>query len=179
MARQDSKSPFTASGDGPAAWKHDYPVQQEEPSLGELLKRLSNDTGHLVSQEISLVRAELTESATNIGKGATKLGVALVFGLVGLIALTAFLVMALGNAMGGHYAVVALGIGMLEVIVAAIAARSAIASMKPQPLERDSTIETLREGKQWGKREVRDLKRDLTSEPTRAEHGRGRGDGME
>lgn len=179
MPRRDLDSPYTTNGDGPATWGRSV-AQQEDLSLGELLKRLSNDMGRLMSQEIALAKAELKESATNIGKGATKLAVAVSFGLVGLIALTAFLVIGLGNVTGGHYAAWALGIGLVEVIIAAIAAKSAMSSMKPQALKPEETIETLREDKQWGQREARDLKRDLTSKPTTERSGRqGAGDGME
>jgi uncharacterized membrane protein YqjE len=163
MARQDSKPAYVPDGDGPASWRGTYGVHQEEPSLGELLKRLSNDMGHLVSQEVALAKAEVRESATNAAKGATSFGVALAFGFVGLIALTAFLVIALGNITGGSYAGWALGIGVLEVVVAAIAARKAMSAMRPRTLRPDETIDTLREGKAWGRREIRDLKHDLTS----------------
>jgi uncharacterized membrane protein YqjE len=165
MAEQGLHAPYTTSGDGPAAWQGSYGAHQEEPSLGELLKRLSNDTGDLISQEIALAKAEIRESATNIGKGAGKFAVALAFGLVGLVALTAFLVIGLGSLTGGYYAAWSLGIGLVEVIIAAIAAKSAMSSMKPRSIKPTDTIETLREDKQWAKREMRDLKHDLTSNP--------------
>jgi uncharacterized membrane protein YqjE len=165
MAQQDLRRPATTSGDGPATWEGSYGAQAEELSLGELLKRLSNDAGELISQEISLAKAELKESATNIGKGATKFGVALAFGFVGLIAITAFMVIGLGNATGG-YEWWALGVGAAEMIIAGIAAKSAMSSIKPAAIKPADSIDSLREDKSWAKREARDLKHDLATNPT-------------
>jgi uncharacterized membrane protein YqjE len=172
MDRQQTQSRHATNGDGLAPWETDYRAQQEDPSLGELLKRLSNDTGDLLSQEVALAKAELKESAANIGKGVTKLGVALVFGLTGAFALTAFLIIGLGGATGGRYATWALIVGVLEVIIAALAANGARKAMRPSEIEPDETIETLREDKDWAKEQVRDLKRDLTSTPASSQQNR-------
>lgn len=165
MDTQHTRSRFAANGDGLAPWETDYRAQEEDQSLGELLKRLSNDTGDLVSQEVALAKAELRESAANIGKGAVKLGIALMFGLTGALALTAFLIIALGGATGGHYATWALVIGALEVIIAAVAANGARKTMRPGEIKPEETIDSLREDRSWAKDEMRDLKHDLTSTP--------------
>jgi uncharacterized membrane protein YqjE len=165
MATQETGSRFAIDGDGLAPWEDSYRAQQEDPSLGELLKRLSNDTGELVSQEVALAKAELRESAANISKGAVKLGVALMFGLTGALTLTAFLIIGLGGATGGHYAAWALVIGAAELIIAALAANGARKSMRPSEIKPEETIESLREDKNWARNEMKDLKRDLTSTP--------------
>ena len=169
---QDTRSRFATNGDGPAPWEADYRPEQEDPSLGELLKRLSNDTGDLVSQEVALAKAELRESAENIGKGAVKLGIALMFGLTGALALTAFLIIGLGGATGGHYATWALVVGGIELIIAAVAANGARKVMRPGEIKPAETIDSLREDKSWAKDEMRDLKHDLTSPPASSHQNR-------
>ncbi len=158
-------SRFTTGDDGSAPWTADRPTQQEESSLGELLKRLSNDTGDLMSQEIALAKAELKESATQIAKGTSKLVVASMFGLTGLIALTAFAIVGLGNVTGGHYDVWALVVGATEMIIAAIAANGARKSMRASELMPAATMQTLREDKSWAQRAAKNLKHDITKSP--------------
>jgi uncharacterized membrane protein YqjE len=172
MDRQDTQSRYATDGDGLSPWEENYRAQPEDPSLGELLKRLSDDTGDLLTQEVALAKAELKESAANIGKGAVKLGVALMFGLTGAIALTAFLIIALGGVTGGRYGTWALVIGGLEVIIAAVAANGARKSMRPSEIKPEETLETLREDKNWAKHEMKDLKRDLTSTPATSQQNR-------
>ena len=172
MDTQQTQSRYATNGDGLTPWESDYRAQHADPSLGELLKRLSNDTGDLFSQEVALAKAELKESAANIGKGVTKLGAALVFGLTGVFAPTAFLIIGLGGATGGRYATWALIVGALEVIIAAFAVNGARKSMRPGEIKPAETIETLREDKSWAKEEVRDLKHDLTSTPATSQQNR-------
>jgi uncharacterized membrane protein YqjE len=172
MDTQHIRSRFATNGDGLAPWETDYRAQQEDPSLGELLKRLSNDTGDLVSQEVALAKAELKESAANLGKGAVKLAIALVFGLTGAFALTAFLIVGLGGATGGHYATWALVVGALELVIAAVVANGARKVMSPSEIKPEETIDSLREDKSWAKNEMKDLKHDLTSTPASSQQNR-------
>ena len=172
MDRQDTQSRYATDGDGPPPWEDSYRASQEDPSLGALLKRLSDDTGDLLGQEVALAKAELKESAANIGKGAVKFGVALMFGLTGAIALTAFLIISLGGITGGRYGTWALVIGAIELIIAAVAANGARKSMSPSEIKPIETIETLREDKDWAKNEMQDLKRELTSTPPTANQNR-------
>jgi hypothetical protein len=47
---------------------------EERPSIGGLLGEVSKDLSDLVRQEISLAKAEATQSAARVGKGAGLLG---------------------------------------------------------------------------------------------------------
>jgi uncharacterized membrane protein YqjE len=149
----------TARANGRGIWNgDDYP--HEEPSLGQLLKRLSADMGTLVSQEASLAKAELRESAATAAKGAAKLGIALTFAIAGTIALTAFLVIAIGGAIDNYW-LAALIVGAAELLVGVVLARSAMSSMTGPSIKPRETIESLREDKQWVGQEARDLKRHV------------------
>lgn len=157
---QDEIRDIRGSGNGRGAWS-DSGYGDEGSSLGEILKRLSGDMGTLVSQEVSLAKAELRESASVATKGAAKLGVALTFATAGIIALTAFLVIAVGGAIDNYW-LAALIIGAAELIIGGMLARSALGSMKGPALKPQETIESLREDKAWAGREARELKRDLS-----------------
>ena len=63
-----------------------------DQNIGELLKRLSQETTTLVRQELELAKAEMTVKAKEGGKGAGLLGGAGVAGLLLLGALTATLI---------------------------------------------------------------------------------------
>jgi uncharacterized membrane protein YqjE len=162
MAQQDIQSRLRSDGDGTGVQRNAFREQHDDASLGELLKRLSSDSGELISQEIALAKAELRESTTNVVKGAAKLLVAYMLGFVGLIALTAFAVVGLGDATNGKYWLWALVIGAVELIVAGVLAKSAKGSMDSGGIKPTETIETLQEDKNWAGREMRDLKQDIT-----------------
>ncbi|HEX6574423.1 MAG TPA: phage holin family protein [Gemmatimonadaceae bacterium] len=166
-----TQSRYSTNGDGLAPWENEYGARQDDSSLGELLKRLSSDTGDLISQEIALAKAEVKESAANIAKGLTKFLVAWMFGMAGFLALTAFLIVAIGGATG-RYGTVALVVGVVEVIVAAVAAKGAMSSMRPDKITPKETIATLNEDKSWAKREITDLKDEITSAPSSHNHSR-------
>jgi uncharacterized membrane protein YqjE len=67
--------------------------------IGDLLKRLSQETTQLVRQEMELAKAEMAEKGKRAGVGAGMFGAAGVVGLLALGALTAFLIMLLDGAL--------------------------------------------------------------------------------
>src|SRR6476659_5213003 len=67
--------------------------------IGELVKDLASQTSTLVRQEIKLAQAEVTQKGKVAGKGAGMLAGAAVVGLLGLGALTAFLIIVLDSFM--------------------------------------------------------------------------------
>ncbi len=48
-----------------------------EPSLGDLFKRLTTDTGELVRQEMNLAKAEMRQAGATLARDGTKIGIAL------------------------------------------------------------------------------------------------------
>ena len=88
------------------------PATAGDASLGELFKRLTGDTSELIRQEAALAKAEMRDMASELAGDAAKVGVAAGLALVGVLALGAFLVIALGNQMGGAYWLCALIVGV-------------------------------------------------------------------
>jgi uncharacterized membrane protein YqjE len=134
----------------------------DDVSIGELFKRLTSDASLLVRQEISLARAEIQESVTQVKAMTVKLAIAAALAIPGAIALTAFLVIALGDAIDSYWAS-ALIVGALLLMVAALLARQGIASVKTARDKMQNTAASLGEDARWGKEEVKAFKRELTA----------------
>ncbi len=137
---------------------------QQEASLGDLLSRLTSDTTALVQQEVALAKAELKQTGIRLGKDAAKIGVAVALAFVGGLALTAFLIIALGKVLGGSYWLSALLVGVVAFGVGYAMVKSAIKDIGDRGITPQQTVDSLRENQQWAKREGRDLKRDLTNQ---------------
>lgn len=123
-------------------------------SLGELLKRLSQETATLVRQELELAKAEVAQKGKVAGAGAGLLGAAAVVGLATAGAFTAFLILVLDVFLPAWIA--ALIVTAVYGAVAAILAmkgRTKIQEAKPPVPEQ--TVETVKEDVQWAKTRAR------------------------
>lgn len=138
-----------------------------EPSLGELLKRLSTDTAELVKQEANLAKAEITASAGVVARDSLKVGMAAGLALAGVLSLTAFLVVGLG-ALLGNYWLSSLIVGVVVLAVGGLMAKNAISDIKQRALKPTQTVATLRADATWAEQQVNELKHDLTADSTAA-----------
>jgi len=126
---------------------------RQEP-IGELLKRLSQETTQLVRQELELAQAELAEKGKKAGLGAGMFGAAGVTGLLSLGALTACLVLALNHAVADWLAalIVALVWGAVAGVLALRGRDKVQEAAPPVP---EQTVETVKEDVQWAKTQTR------------------------
>lgn len=141
-----------------------------DASLGELFKRLSGDTSELIRKETALAKAEMREMASDLAGDAVKIGVAGGLALVGVLALGAFLVIALGNVLGGAYWLSSLIVGVVLLGIGAMLGKGAMSDIRNRGLKPERTIATLRADKAWASEQVRELRHDLTTDPTKAPH---------
>ena len=132
-----------------------------EPSLGELFTRLTTDTGALVRQEVALARAEMRQVGSTLARDGTRIGIALGLALAGALALTAFLVVALGDLLNNYW-LGALIVGVVLLGIGGFLAKSAIEDVKRRGLVPEQTLDTLREDAAWAKQEAGAVKRELT-----------------
>ena len=136
-------------------------------STGELFRRLATDSAHLVQQQFQLARTELKETSEHLTHAAVQMGVALVVGLSGAMALVAFLVMALGDVLNNYaissYAISALIVGVVLSVVAAVLLKRGSRVTKRRDVGLRDTAASLREDAQWAKKEVKAFKRELTA----------------
>ena len=133
-----------------------------EPSLGDLFRQLTTDTGELVRQEVSLAKAEMRQVGATLARDGAKIGVALGLAHAGVLALTAFLIAGLGGILRGHYWLAALIVGVLLLAIGGVMARSAVNDVKRRGVTPDQTAKTLSDDAAWAKQEAREFKRELT-----------------
>jgi uncharacterized membrane protein YqjE len=139
------------------------PAEGAEPSIGELLRRVTTDTAELVRQEVALARAEMRQSLATLAEDATRAGIGLGLALVGVLALAAFLIAGLGSLLDGRYWLSALIVGVIFLAVGVVLSRNALADIKRHGLVPDQTAESLRQDAEWAKQEAREVKRELTT----------------
>ena len=120
-----------------------------DESIGDLLKRLSQDTSTLVKQEMALARAELTEQGKRAGTGAGMLGGAGVAGLLTLGALTATVIGVLDTAMAFWLA--ALIVTVIWGAIAGVLALQGRNKIKEATPPAPQTVETVKEDVRWAK----------------------------
>ena len=89
-------------------------TEQDKP-LGELVQDLSRQTSTLISQEMRLAQAELTEKGRHAGKGAGMFGGAGVVALYGVGALVSAAILGLATVLEPWIAAAAIGAGLLLV----------------------------------------------------------------
>jgi len=139
------------------------PATGAEPSIGELFKRVTTDTSELVRQEVALAKVEMRQAFATLARDGTTVGIGLGLALVGVLALTAFLIAGLGRLLNDRYWLAALIIGAVFLVVGAVLARNALADIKRRGLTPDQTAESLRQDAAWAKREAAEVKRELTT----------------
>jgi uncharacterized membrane protein YqjE len=124
-----------------------------ERGLGELVKDLASQTSTLVRQEIKLAQAEVTEKGKVAGKGAGMLAGAAVVALLGLGALTAFLIIVLDSFLPLWAA--ALIVTVLWLAVAAVLGLAGKNALQKATPPAPQTVETVKEDIQWAKTQTK------------------------
>ena len=130
--------------------------ERAEPSFGELVSRLTNQTGVLVRQEIALAKAELRETGTTLARDTAKVGAGVVVAWTGLLALTSALILGLAQLLDNYW-LAALIVGAVYVLVGWMLAKNAMADMRRNALGPKETIETLRDDAEWAKEQTRSI----------------------
>jgi len=136
-----------------------------EASLGELIKSLTDDSRALLQQQVDLAKAEIRETGMRLAGDAVKVGVAAGLAFVGALALTAFLVIGLGTALGGLYWLSSLLVGVVAAGVGYAMVKSATNDIAQRGIAPRRTLESLSESKDWVAQQARELKHDLTTDP--------------
>jgi uncharacterized membrane protein YqjE len=126
--------------------------------IGDLLKRLSEETTTLVRQELELAKAEVAEKGKKAGTGAGMFGGAGVAAFLGLGAITAALIAALDAAMPLWLAALIVGLLWLAVAgVLALQGRNKVQEATP-PVPEQAT-ESVKEDVQWAKTRVQSARK--------------------
>ena len=89
-------------------------VTDPETGIPDLIRRLTDDSKRLVTDEVELAKLEAKESLHHATRGAIWLGVAFGVSVVMLVALTVFVATLIGRIANGHMWVGALVTGVIE-----------------------------------------------------------------
>jgi hypothetical protein len=133
------------------------PESPRDLTVGELLRRLADQTTRLVRAEIALARTELTDKLRVYARAGGALGGAAVLGLGAFGALTTTLIAALALAMPVWAA--ALIVTIVYGAIAAVLAKrgqAVLRDVNPVPTE---TIESTKEDVAWTKTRARSARR--------------------
>ena len=129
-------------------------------SVGTLLRDLAEGSAALVRQEVSLARMEFTRILGGVGAGTVSVAGGGVLALLGALCFFTGLVLLAGDQwLRDRYWLAALIVTAIAAGVAAWFAKRGLAHLSPQQLVPDQTVATLKEDKEW-------LKRQLTSGAT-------------
>jgi uncharacterized membrane protein YqjE len=125
-----------------------------DSSIGDLLKRLSQETSTLVRQELELAKAEATEKGKQAGKGAGMLGGAGIAGLLALGTLSATVVLLLNHAMADWLAALIVTL-VWGAIAGVLALRGRDRLKDAGPPVPEQTVQTVKEDVRWAKTRTR------------------------
>jgi hypothetical protein len=146
-------TPDSSGGAGGAA--------RDNRSLGDLFRELSTESGRLVSQEIALAKAELTEKATKIGIDLAWVGAGAMFALLAGMVLVYGVIKLLAwgfTAAGADEPLASCLAALIVVAVLAVAGwiliKKGLDRLKHENLKPRKTVETLQETKEWMKEKL-------------------------
>ena len=124
--------------------------------FGAIVRALFRDGTGLVRQEIRLIRIETVERARRYGTGALAVAGGAVLGLIGAVTAVVGLVLLPGDQwLRDRYWLAALMLTVIAGAVAAWCARRGATHLDPARLTPDETVETLKEDREWLKRQLR------------------------
>ncbi|MDB4906724.1 MAG: hypothetical protein JWO05_1508 [Gemmatimonadetes bacterium] len=129
--------------------------------LGALLRDLASGSATILRGEVQLAKQELSETAAAMGKGTAFFAVGGVLALLGTLSFFAGVILLVGDQWLPRdlYWVAALLVVVITGALAAWLAKQGKAALSPSALAPDQTVATLKEDKEW-------LKRQLTSGAT-------------
>ncbi len=119
-------------------------AESEEPSTGDLIKQLTEQTKTLVQQEMRLAQAELQEKAKKVGIGAGMFGVGGLVAFFGAATLIAAVVLALATVLAAWLSALIVGVVLLAVAggAALMGKRHIEQATPPMP---EQTVETVKQ----------------------------------
>jgi hypothetical protein len=126
---------------------------RDERSLGDLFSDLARETSTLVRQEVRLARAELTQSATEAGRGVAMLAAGGLVAYAGLIFVLLAVVYGLIET-GMDPWLSALIVGLAVIAIGAVMLLRGRESLKPDNLAPRRTVETLKEDRAWVQEQI-------------------------
>jgi len=96
-------------------------------TIPDLVRRLGDDSKHLLNNELRLAKLEMHEAAHEAGAAATSFAVAFGAGVIAVVALTLFIATLIGRIVNGHMWLGAGIAGVIDVAAGAVLLRKGLA----------------------------------------------------
>lgn len=126
---------------------------REERSLAALISQLTFDTTTLFRKEIELAKAEIGQKVSQAGSGLVEIGIGGVILFVGVQALAAAAILALGMLVDWWLA--ALIVGVVVGVIGWVILSRGLSNLKAERLMPSRTIGTLKDSTVWAREQLR------------------------
>jgi hypothetical protein len=129
---------------------------QDNRSLGTLISELAQDTTTLVQQEMALAKAEMSEKASQLGRGISTLAIGGVILLAGLLALIDFAIYGLAELLPPELSpwLGALIVGVILSVIGYVMLQSGRKEIRTTTLTPERTATSLQRDKEMVKEHV-------------------------
>jgi protein-S-isoprenylcysteine O-methyltransferase Ste14 len=124
----------------------------DDRSLGELFSELSRQSSTLIRQEVALAKAEMKQKGTEAGKDIGMMAAGGALAYAGLLALIAAVIIILANVIPWWLS--ALIVGLVVVGIGGLLIQRGMSALKASGVAPEQTIESLKEDKEWAKRQL-------------------------
>ena len=124
-------------------------ISDPETGIPDLIRRLTDDSKRLVTDEVSLAKIEAKESLHKATRGALWMSVALGVSVIAMVALTVFLVTLIGRIANGHMWVGALVTGVIELAIGAWLLKRGLTAYAEPSYSLEQTRHALKDTAHW------------------------------
>jgi uncharacterized membrane protein YqjE len=124
-------------------------VTDPDTGIPDLIRRLTDDSKRLVTDEVQLAKLEARDSLHRATRGAIWLGVAFGVGVIMLVALTVFVATLIGRIANGHMWVGALVTGVIELALGFWLLKHGLATYTKPSYSLEETRGSLADTKHW------------------------------
>jgi uncharacterized membrane protein YqjE len=124
-------------------------VTDPDTGIPDLIRRLTDDSKRLVTDEVQLAKLEAKESLHRASRGAIWLGVAFGVSVIMLVALTVFVATLIGRIASGHMWVGALVTGVIELAVGFWLLKHGLKTYTKPSYTLEETRSSLADTKHW------------------------------
>ena len=124
-------------------------VTDPETGIPDLIRRLTDDSKRLVTDEVSLAKIEAKESLHQATRGALWLSLAFGASVIMLVALTVFLSTLIGRIANGHMWVGALITGVIELAFGAWLLKRGLSTYAEPSYSLEQTRHALKDTAHW------------------------------
>jgi hypothetical protein len=125
---------------------------RDDRSLGELFSELSRQTSTLIRQEVALAKAEMKQKGNEVGKDVGMMAAGGALAYAGLLALIATIIIVLAEFMPWWLS--ALIVSLVVLGIGGLLVQRGMNALKQTNMAPEQTIETLKEDKEWAKKQL-------------------------